>query len=156
MATESFLCRNAAAGQRENMNMESRIEKAKALHGLGYNCAQAVACTYADVMGLDEETIFRMMEAQGLGMGGMNGICGAVTGAVTVLGYCNSRGPQDTTTKKETYRLASELEAAFQIKNGSLICKELKGVDTKVVLRPCTGCIEDACRFLEAKIRSRL
>ena len=65
--------------------MESRIEKAIALHGLGYNCAQSVACTYADVMGLDETTVFRMMEAQGLGMGGMNGICGAVTGAVTVL-----------------------------------------------------------------------
>ena len=53
--------------------MESRIEKAIALHGLGYNCAQSVACTYADVMGLDETTVFRMMEAQGLGMGGMNG-----------------------------------------------------------------------------------
>ena len=89
-------------------------------------------------------------------MGGMNGICGAVTGAVTVLGYCNSKGPSDTTTKRESYRLASELEAAFQIKNGSLICKELKGVDTKVVLRSCQGCIEDACRFLEAKIRDKL
>ena len=75
---------------------------------------------------------------------------------VTVLGYCNSKGPSDTTTKRESYRLASELEAAFQIKNGSLICKELKGVDTKVVLRSCQGCIEDACRFLEAKIRDKL
>ena len=138
------------------MHMESRIEKAIALPGLGYNCAQSVACTYADVMGLDETTVFRMMEAQGLGMGGMNGICGAVTGAVTVLGYCNSKGPSDTITKRESYRLASELEAAFQIKNGSLICKELKGVDTKVVLRSCQGCIEDACRFLEAKIRDKL
>ena len=136
--------------------MESRIEKALDLHRQGYNCAQAVACTYADLMGVDVDTVFRMVEAFGLGMGGMNGVCGAVSGAVTVLGFRNSKGPVDVTTKKETYRQAAELEAAFQIKNGSLICKELKGIDTKVVLRSCPGCIEDACRFLEAKLSSQL
>ncbi len=29
-------------------------------------------------------------------------------------------------------------------KNTSVICRELKGVDTNVVLRSCDGCIEDA------------
>ena len=136
--------------------MESRVEKALALHERGYNCAQSVACAYADVMGVDEVTIFRMMEAQGLGMGGMDGICGAVTGAVTVLGYCNSKGPESPTTKQESYRLARELEADFKSKNQSLYCKDLKGVETKVVLRSCPGCIEDACRLLEARIADKL
>lgn len=136
--------------------MQSRINRALELHHMGYNCAQAVAITYADIMGLDELTIFRMLEPFGYGMGGANGVCGAISGAITVLGYLNSEGPQNIGTKKETYRLASELEAAFQIKNGSIICKEIKGLDTKVVLRSCDGCIEDACRFLEAKIRDKL
>ena len=42
--------------------MQSRINKALELHHMGYNCAQAVAITYADIMGLDELTIFRMLE----------------------------------------------------------------------------------------------
>lgn len=33
--------------------MESRIERADELHRKGYNCAQAVACTYADLVGVD-------------------------------------------------------------------------------------------------------
>ena len=35
--------------------MESRKEKANALHDKGYNCAQAVACTFADKVDVDEE-----------------------------------------------------------------------------------------------------
>ena len=33
---------------------------------------------------------------------------------------------------------------AFEAKNGSTICGELKGVNTGTVLRTCPGCIEDA------------
>ncbi|MCI7442072.1 MAG: C-GCAxxG-C-C family protein, partial [Clostridium sp.] len=35
----------------------------------------------------------------------------------------------------------------FREKNTSVICRELKGVDTNVVLRSCDGCIEDAARI---------
>ena len=48
----------------------------------GYNCAQAVACTYCDLVGVSEEEAFRSTEAFGLGMGGMLGTCGALSGAV--------------------------------------------------------------------------
>ena len=43
---------------------------------------------------------------------------------------------------------------AFRTKNQSVICRELKGVDTGTVLRSCDGCIEDAVRIAEAWLAS--
>ena len=57
--------------------MDTRVEKTIERHKKGYNCAQAVACTYCDLVGVDEETMFKMTEALGLGMGCMDGTCGA-------------------------------------------------------------------------------
>ena len=37
--------------------MSSRVEKALENHGKGYNCCQAVACAYADLVGVDENLI---------------------------------------------------------------------------------------------------
>ena len=37
--------------------MESRVEQAAERKMCGYNCAQAVACTYCDLAGIDEETV---------------------------------------------------------------------------------------------------
>ena len=38
--------------------MSNRVEKALENHGKGYNCCQAVACAYADLVGVDENLIF--------------------------------------------------------------------------------------------------
>lgn len=38
--------------------MESRIADCAALHNKGYNCAQAVACAYADLVGADKRMLF--------------------------------------------------------------------------------------------------
>jgi hypothetical protein len=37
----------------------------------------------------------------------------------------------------------------FEQKNKSIICKEIKGVETGEVLRSCDGCIEDAVAILD-------
>ena len=56
----------------------SRIEKAGENHYNGYNCAQALACAFSDEVGLDEKTIFNLTSGLGVGMGNMEGSCGAV------------------------------------------------------------------------------
>lgn len=48
--------------------METRVDKVAEKHKSGYNCAQAVACAYCDLVGIDEETMFRLTEGLGLGM----------------------------------------------------------------------------------------
>ncbi|MBE5933054.1 MAG: C_GCAxxG_C_C family protein [Lachnospiraceae bacterium] len=130
--------------------MESRVEKTIELHSKGYNCAQAVACAYCDLVGVDEETMFKMTEGLGLGMGGMEGTCGAVTGACILAGMMNSTGNlQSPNSKVNTYKLSRELVESFKVKNGSVVCKELKGINTGKVLRPCPGCIVDAAELVE-------
>lgn len=129
--------------------MESRIPKAIELHQKGYNCTQSVACAYCDLVGVDEKTMFRLAEGFGAGMGGMEGTCGAVSGAVMLAGMINSKGPGEKPTKGKTYQLSKIIRKVFEEKNSTLICEELKGVKTKKVLRTCEGCVEDAAAIVE-------
>lgn len=131
--------------------MESRIDQCTMRHNMGFNCAQAVACTYADLVGVDEETMFRATEGLGLGMGGMEGTCGALSGACVLAGFKNSGGDLQTpVTKGQTYQLSRELVRRFRERNGVTACKDLKGVETGVAVRPCPLCITDAAEFVEA------
>ena len=70
----------------------TRIDETIKRHDKGYNCAQAIACTYCDLVGMDEETMFKVAEGLGLGVGCMEGTCGAVTGACLLAGCKNSTG----------------------------------------------------------------
>lgn len=134
--------------------MGNRVEEAKAAaaerHGKGYNCCQAVACTFCEQFGVSEDMAFRLGEGFGFGMGDMGSTCGAVAGAIMVASMKNSQGTANTATKKDTYKMASEIRKMFEDKNGSSICRELKGVDTGNVLRSCPGCIADAVEIVDA------
>lgn len=130
--------------------METRVEEAIKRHDRGYNCAQAVACTYCDLVGVDEETMFKLTEALGLGMGGMEGTCGAVTGACVLAGMKQSCGNlKKPNSKAKSYQLSREIVKQFKEQNHSCICKELKGIETGQALRSCAGCIADAAELVE-------
>ena len=122
--------------------METRVDKVAEKHKSGYNCAQAVACAYCDLVGIDEETMFRMTEGLGLGMGGMEGTCGAVTAACVIAGAKNSTvemgGPG---SKGATYKISKEIVRRFK--------EELKGVETGTPAKACPDCVKDAARILE-------
>lgn len=130
-------------------SIEERVAEIKDKHTRGYNCAQIVLCSYAEELGIDEETLFRISEGFGAGMGGMMQTCGAVTAMFMELGLANSSGNlQVCDTKPQTMKKVRELAAEFEQKNGSIVCRELKGIDTGKVLRSCDGCIEDGIRIL--------
>ena len=129
---------------------ESRAERAIACHNKAYNCAQSVAFAFLDKVDIDPETLFKVTEGLGLGMGGMEGTCGAITGAVAVIGAIKSCGDiEKPVSKAATYKLSGELVKRFQEKNQATKCKDLKGIETGKVLRSCPGCIEDATAILE-------
>lgn len=130
--------------------MKTRVEETIMRHDKGYNCAQAVACTYCDMIGVEEELIFKMTEALGLGMGGMEGTCGAVSGACVLAGMKRSSGNlEHPDSKAESYKLSREIVKRFQNQNKSVVCKELKGVETGIPLRSCADCIKDAATIAE-------
>lgn len=66
--------------------MKSRVQDAKNRHKNGYNCAQAVACTYCDLLGMDEKTAFRAVEAYGLGISKRHATCGSVCAMIMLAG----------------------------------------------------------------------
>ena len=93
-------------------------KRAGELFRKGYNCAQAIACTYCDLVGMDEETMFKVAEGLGLGVGCMEGTCGAVTGACLLAGCKNSTGNLDKpNSKASTYKLSREIMQKFKEKN---------------------------------------
>lgn len=131
------------------MNTEERVKKAYELHHKGYNCAQAVVGAYSDLTDTDEKTLLKISEGFGGGMGAMQDTCGAVTGMFMLAGMVNSAGDvEEKQTKAQTYQMVRELATEFQKMNQSIICRELKGVETGNVLRSCDGCIEDAVRIV--------
>ena len=135
--------------------MSEAVKKALEYHAKGYNCAQSVACAFCDRLGKDEKTVFEMTEAFGFGMGTM-GTCGAVSAMAAVVGMVESDGNlEEPKTKKKSYGAMKELTNKFVEKNESVICKDIKGVETGKVLRSCNGCIEDAVVLLEEYLASK-
>lgn len=124
------------------------------LHDKKYNCCQAVACAFADEIGVDMETLFKAGEAFGLGMGGMQGTCGALSGAIMLAGFLNSDGDVNSPkTKADTYKLSKELVSRFNEMNGSTVCKELKGVETGTVLKSCPDCIRAGVELVQEVLK---
>ena len=137
--------------------MESRKKIAIEKHDLGYNCAQSVALTYADLIDMAPEQLFKITEGFGLGGGNMQGTCGAISGAIALIGLLNSCGNlEHPSTKAQTYALGREILERFKAQNGSILCHELKGAGTGKVLRSCPDCIMDACQLFEELYEAKL
>lgn len=133
--------------------IEEKVLNALKKHDHGYNCAQSVACTFCEEMGIDEETMFRITEGMGLGMGSMDGTCGAIGAAAILSGLKNSTVHLDhPDSKAVSYKSSRQCLNDFKDQNGSIICRELKGVDTGKVLRSCNDCIADAVRIIEKEL----
>lgn len=128
----------------------NRREKAVENHKKGCNCAQAVACVFAEKLGYSEDTLFRLTEAFGGGMGGTQGVCGAVSAMVFVAGAIKSYGIEKLpeTNKKESYNSARILMEKFENEVGTIICAEIKNKQ----LCSCDECIEKAVELLEQSI----
>ena len=126
------------------METRKQIAAEKLMCGT-HNCAQAVICTYTDLIGIDEETARNLGNSFGSGMGNMEGTCGALVGAGIVLGLAT----KDRAVARKGMR---QIMTQFQQRNGATQCKLLKGVETGVILRECPGCVVDAAEFLEEQL----
>lgn len=95
----------------------------------GYNCSQAVLLAFCEDFGLEKETALKISEPFGGGMGRMREVCGTVTGMFMVLGLAmGNSDAKDGSTKKNVYKSVQELAAKFKEDNGSIICRELLGL----------------------------
>ncbi len=108
----------------------NRIQKAKQLFSSNFNCSQAVLAAFADRLDLDEPTALKVASGFGGGIGCSGGTCGALTGAVMVMGMrYGTADSSDKTTKLECYRKVRQLTEEYKLRTGSTICRELMGFD---------------------------
>ena len=85
---------------------------------------------YGGRSGLDRETALRVAGAFGAGMARTGGTCGSVTGALMVIGLSHAKTRKDDDDSRElAYALAQDFMDAFRDRNGSLLCRELLGID---------------------------
>ena len=107
-------------------------QKAEMLFKQGYNCSQAVLLAFCDELNMDKETAARLASSFGGGIGRMREVCGAVTGMFMVVGILYGYDDaKDYEGKKDTYALVQELANQFKAETGSIICRELLGLDGK-------------------------
>lgn len=140
-----------------------RKEKAMALFHEGYNCAQSVVLSFADVLELDEATLSRMSCSFGGGMGRLREVCGAVSGMFMVAGLLwGYEGPETGEVKAAHYARIQELAREFEACNGAIVCRELLGFSQKrdaptpeqrtaayYQKRPCAELVGSAAEILE-------
>jgi C_GCAxxG_C_C family probable redox protein len=92
----------------------------------GYNCSQSVLFSFTDKLDLDKDTALKISNGFGGGMGRQQEVCGAVSGAIMVLGLLYGRGENDGPEEQETtYSKVRELIDCFKEEFGSVNCKEL-------------------------------
>ena len=109
----------------ENKHAEIAVE----YYSHNFNCSQGVFTAYAIEQGIDEKLALKL--ATNFGGGTRKGeMCGAVSGALMVLGllYGHSES-DDLDTKTKAYAITEEYMNRFIKKNGSVVCRELLGYD---------------------------
>ena len=107
----------------------NKTDKALELFSNNFNCSQAVVTAFAPDFGLDEKLALKL--GTSFGGGARNGeICGAVSGALMVLGLKYGHfDAADSEQKSRAYSIAVEYTKRFKEANGSIVCRDLLGYD---------------------------
>ena len=133
----------------------SKADEAIKRHDKGYNCSQAVACVFAEELGLDEALLFKLNEGFGAGMGSGRGVCGALSGVVMLAGLVNSDGSIDSagSTKSSTYKIAAAMQKEFVSRAERLICRDIKTGNDGKAFTSCADCIRIATEIAEETLK---
>ena len=105
----------------------TNADKASATYKEGFSCSMAVLATYCERFGLDKKQAYKISSGFGGGMH-LDQTCGAVTGAIMVIGlkYGRTRA-DDVEAKMKTAKMVNEFAKKFKARHGSISCTELIG-----------------------------
>ena len=131
----------------------------------GLNCTQAVLSIFGPQFGLDRENAIKIARAFGSGMG-MGETCGAVTGALMVIGLKHAKLERRSLfSRDKTEDIAREFVVRFKARNATTECRELLGCDVSTLeglkaakkekhfkIR-CPKFVQDAAEILEELLK---
>lgn len=128
----------------------------------GCSCAQAVFTTFCEEYGIDKKLGLKIACPFGGGMGHTGEVCGAVTGALLVLGLKYGQDdPENRYAKLMNYLTVQDFVSRFRKRNGTINCSELIKYDlgdeqqlnaarqTDIFTTMCPKYVEDAVEILE-------
>ena len=93
-----------------------------------YNCAQSVLAAYAADYDLEKDKALSVAVGFGGGMGRVQEVCGAISGAIIVLGLASGFKEADGREKiNAVYAKVHRLMDEFSAKEGTVKCRDLLG-----------------------------
>ena len=132
----------------------------------GCNCAQAIFTAYCEDFGIDKKLGLKIACSFGGGMGHTGQVCGAVSGALLVLGLIYGQdNTEDKYSKAMNYLIVKDVMARFRKLNGSINCSDLVQYDlsndkqlnnarqTGVFVSVCSKYVNDAVKLLNEVIQ---
>ncbi len=127
-----------------------------------HNCAQAVLCSFADELGMDEEDLYRLSEGLSVGIAANKRVCGALLAADLIISYFSSDPDLDHWSTKETNEAVNALHQDFMDQlvtllgedRSSIICKEIIHEDIPLDV-PCTFVMGAAAQAAQNALANR-
>jgi C_GCAxxG_C_C family probable redox protein len=145
------------------MNLPS--EMAVARFSQKFNCAQSVFAAFAPQLGMDESRALKLASPFGGGVSRRGQVCGAVSGALMVLGL--ARGADTPEGKEDAYRMGQEFLQQFESKHDTILCRELLNCDLStsagleqarvsgVLTSLCPLFVRDAAEIVQGMLAAR-
>lgn len=127
----------------------------------GCSCSQSLLAGFCSYWDLPLELALRFAAPFGGGMCHMGEVCGAVSGALMVIGL--RFGPaavEDTTAKDATAAVGNDFMQRFKARRGTLLCREILSCDiskpenllmareTELFKRTCPHVVREAAEIL--------
>lgn len=130
----------------------------------GFNCAQSLVQAFSAGIPGGAEQAVRAATALGGGIARTGQMCGAITGALLVIGLRHGSSEPDRAAKERVYAESQEFIRRFVELHGTSCCAELIGCDLsteagrafarehQVHRMVCSLLVRDAARLLEEMI----
>lgn len=108
----------------------SRVKKALNQFGTGCNCCQAITTAFGPNLNLDDQKALKVGAAFGGGMSRLGNTCGAVSGALMIIGLAfRNEDPEDMENKESVYEIGQKFLTQFIEIHGTVLCRELVGIN---------------------------
>lgn len=108
----------------------SRVEQAVSCFQDGFNCSQSILSTFSVEFGLNRDIALKLATGIGGGTGLLGKTCGAVTGALMVIGLKYGKDSiEDDAAAEKTSSLVQKFIKEFTEINGSSTCDDLLDCD---------------------------
>ena len=133
--------------------MDTKSEISVNLFNKGFNCAQAVLTSHCEEYGLSDDIAKKISCGFGGGMGHIGEICGAVSGAIMLIGLKHGKNKEaDNESKEKTYKLVKEYTDKFKNEFGSINCTELVkfdlSIEEELIKARNSGIFKELCPLL--------